>query len=51
MQIIQNGRHDVIDKYISLVLLHKQRVLMVSCHYAGVESIPVGARRETLRIT
>ena len=38
MQIIQNGRHDVIDKYISLVCRHKQIYLMAFCQYRGADS-------------
>ena len=50
MQIIQNGRHDVIDLHISLVFWHKQIYLMASCQYRGAESKSAGSRRETLSI-
>ena len=42
MQIIQNGRHDVIDKYISLVCRHKQIYLMAFCQYRGADSKSAG---------
>ena len=44
MQIIQNGRHDVIDLHISLVFWHKQIYLMASCQYRGAESKSAGSQ-------
>ena len=51
MQIIKNGRHDVIDKHISLFCDIDNVSWWFLVIMQALSPNPVGAGRETLRIT